>query len=118
MILADTFTSLFETLGWNLTRSESLLIITILVLLPLCLLKSLEILAPTSLLGSFAMFATAVAMGIRYFDGSYEEDGQFYGSTPPDLQPSFGNIGALGALNPRSLILVCMFYEAFIAHYK
>lgn len=71
MILADTFKSLFETAGFHVTRTESLLLITVIVLLPLCLLKNLKVLSPFSLVGILGMLFTAIAMGIRYWDGSY-----------------------------------------------
>jgi amino acid permease len=46
MILADTFQALATGMGIALTRTQSLLGITSLVLLPLCFLKNLSSLAP------------------------------------------------------------------------
>lgn len=72
MILADTSRSLLETVGIHLSRSLSLLCITIAALLPLCMLKDLHALAPFSILGTTVFFLAALVMGIRYFDGTYD----------------------------------------------
>ena len=71
MILADTFQALAAGMGMALTRTQSLLGITSLVLLPLCFLKNLSSLAPFSLVGIAGMLYTTVAMAIRYFGGTY-----------------------------------------------
>ena len=52
MILGDTFSSLFSGAGLAVSSTNSLLGVTGLVLLPLCLLRNLAALAPFSLLGS------------------------------------------------------------------
>jgi amino acid permease len=49
MILADTFKSLFSSVGVAVSRSNTLYGVTGLVILPLCLLKNLSSLAPFSL---------------------------------------------------------------------
>jgi Transmembrane amino acid transporter protein len=71
MILGTTFSSLFAGVGLTISSSTSLLGVTTLVLLPLCLLKNLSSLAPFSLLGSAGMVYTAVAMAIRYFGKAF-----------------------------------------------
>jgi hypothetical protein len=75
MILADSFKSILEGFGYTISRTSVLFLITIVALLPLCLLKNLKALAPFSILGSFGMLLTAIAMGVRYFDGSYDPNG-------------------------------------------
>ena len=70
MILADTFKSLLATIGIMTTRSNALLGVTGLVLLPLCLVKNLSTLAPFSLVGILGMAYTSVAIGIRFFGGA------------------------------------------------
>jgi len=77
MILADTFRSLFAAVNIELSRTASLLLVTVVGLLPLCLLKNLSVLAPTSMLGVFGFAATVIVMGVRYFDGSYAPGGQY-----------------------------------------
>lgn len=119
MILADTFRAIFSSVGWNLTRSNTLFGITSLILLPLCLLKNLSALTPFSLLGVAGMGYTAFAMGIRYFTKSYAVPaGKFLADIPVKMQPSFGTTGAAGVFNPSSFILVCMLSTAYMAHFN
>eukprot|EP00536_Pseudo-nitzschia_multiseries_P009122 jgi/Psemu1/319557/estExt_fgenesh1_pm.C_2480003 len=117
MVLADTFSSLLET-----TRNPTLLVVTALVLLPLCLLKNLKSLAPFSLLGVMGMAYTAVAMTLRYMDGSYaigeETQGKFIEQVASSLRPKFGNMGAESVFSPNALILVCMLSTAYMAHFN
>jgi amino acid permease len=121
MVLADTFRDLFSAVGLSAlaTRSNALLAITGTVLFPLCLTKNLSSLAPFSLLGIMGMAYTSIAIAIRYFGGSYAlPAGKFLSDLTPDLQPSFGSIGASGALSSQSLILICMLSTAYIAHFN
>ena len=114
MILGDTFSSLASGAGYAISPTNSLLGITSLVLLPLCLLKNLSSLAPFSLLGSLGMVYTAIAMAIRYFGGAYAKGGKFAKAVAPELQPTFGKIGAAGALSPNTAILVAMLSTAYM----
>ena len=118
MILADTFKSLFATLGFTITRTESLLLITLVAILPLCLMKNLDALAPFSIAGTVGIFLTALAMAIRYFDGTYDpsRNGRFLKDLPEDYQPVFGNYN--GAWTGHVLVLAAMLFEAFVAHYN
>ena len=119
MILADTFKQLFATIGFNFTRTNTLLGITSTVLLPLCLLKNLSSLAPFSLLGIVGMVYTAFAMGIRYFGGSYAAPaGVFLPDVAANFQPAFGSVGAAGVLSPNSFILICMLSTAYMSHFN
>ncbi|VEU40585.1 unnamed protein product [Pseudo-nitzschia multistriata] len=117
MVLADTFSSLLET-----TRNPTLLVVTGFVLLPLCLLKNLKSLAPFSLLGVMGMAYTAVAMTLRFLDGSYamgdETQGKFIEQVASSLRPKFGNLGAESVFSPNALILVCMLSTAYMAHFN
>jgi len=118
MILGDTFSSLFAGAGMAVSSTTSLLGITGLVLLPLCLLRNLSALAPVSLIGSAGMVYTAIAMGIRYFGKAYAKGGQFANAVAPSLQPKFGTVGANGVLSPQAAILVAMLSTAFMAHFN
>jgi len=119
MILADTFQSIFATVGLNLARSTTLLSVTSLVILPLCLLKNLASLAPFSLLGVIGMGYTALAMAVRYATGAYAmPNGPLLADVPAALQPAFGTIGAKGVLSAKATILVCMLSTAFMAHFN
>jgi len=121
MVLGDTFSALLGT-----QRTPTLLAVTTLLLLPLCLLKNLKSLAPFSLLGVMGMGYTALAMAVRYFDGSYalpqgEEGGgggALVASVAQALQPQFGSNGASSVFSGQSLILVCMLSTAYMAHFN
>ena len=119
MILADTFKMLAATAGYAVTRTQSLFGITGLVLLPLCLLKNLASLAPFSLLGIIGMTYTTFAMAIRYFGGAYKlPAGRFVADIASEFKPSFGDVGAAGALGPKSFILISMLSTAYMAHFN
>jgi len=75
-ILSQTFRSLLQTVGIDITRIHSLLFITIVALLPLCMLKSLHVLAPLSVVGVVGVIMTAGAMVLRCLDGSYQFGGR------------------------------------------
>jgi len=117
MILADSFRDLVSSAaGMHVTRSTALLGITLVALLPLCLLKNLAVLAPFSMLGLLAMAFTAVAMAIRYFDGSYDSnaDGRYLADITDEMQPSFGTKGAMAAFHLSVLVFLCMISEAYM----
>jgi len=119
MILADTFKDLLAAFGIITTRTNALLTLTSVVLLPLCLVKNLSSLAPFSLVGILGMVYTAIAIGIRYFGGHYAvPSGMFLKDLSPSMIPSFGSTGALGALSPKALILISMLSTAYIAHFN
>ena len=119
MILADTFQSLSSTINIEITRTESLLLITIIAILPLCLLKNLDALAPYSILGTFGIVLTAICMGIRYFDGTYDianGGGRYVQDLDESLRPTFGTYN--GSWSGGVLVFITMVYEAFVAHYN
>jgi amino acid permease len=123
MILADTLKLLLAGVGYSVTRTQSLLGVTGLVLLPLCLLKNLNSLAPFSLVGIMGMVYTIGAMAFRYFGGDYVVgSGQFV--TEPAAStlmalPSFGTEGASALWGgPKALVLLCMLSNAYIAHFS
>lgn len=112
MILADTFRDLSSTVGLTVTRSTALLSITLVTLLPLCLLKNLAALAPFSMLGLAAMLFTSIAMAIRYLDGSYDPNvnGKFLDEIDDVMKPSFGTTGAIAAFHLNVLVFLCMIF--------
>eukprot|EP00549_Striatella_unipunctata_P025822 CAMPEP_0118720522 /NCGR_PEP_ID=MMETSP0800-20121206/30155_1 /TAXON_ID=210618 ORGANISM="Striatella unipunctata, Strain CCMP2910" /NCGR_SAMPLE_ID=MMETSP0800 /ASSEMBLY_ACC=CAM_ASM_000638 /LENGTH=297 /DNA_ID=CAMNT_0006628167 /DNA_START=106 /DNA_END=996 /DNA_ORIENTATION=+ len=116
MILADTFQKLFKTVGISATRSNTLFAVTGFVLLPLCLLRDLNSLAPFSLLGILGMGYTAIAMAIRYMGNAYLPGGFLADAVP--THPHFGTVGAEGAFSPSISLLVCMLSTAFMAHFN
>lgn len=116
MILADSITSLLASTGLAVSRTTSLVGVTGIVLLPLCLMKNLSSLAPFSLVGTAGMLYTAAAMGIRWFTKAYQPSGKFFASQL--AAPKFGSAGASAALSPSALILACMLSNAYIAHFN
>lgn len=116
MILADTMVNLLSSVGIAATRTQSLLGVTGIVLLPLCLMKNLASLAPFSLVGIVGMLYTMFAMAMRYFGGSYAAGGKFLAGAL--AAPAFGSNGAKAALSAKSLILTCMLSNAYIAHFN
>ena len=112
MVLADTFTSLLPVAAD--ARNKVLLGVTTFVLLPLCWMKDLKSLAPFSLLGVMGMAYTALAMTVRFLDGSYSEGGALLEGVEEILQPSFGTAGFVSVFSPKSLILVCMLSTAYM----
>ena len=114
MVLGDTFSGL---LGQE--RNPTLVAVTLVILLPLCLLKNLKSLAPFSLMGVLGLVYTAVAMTIRYRDGTYVmPKGELAATLAKNLQPKFGNMGYKAVLSANSLILVCMLSTAYMAHFN
>lgn len=118
MILADTSQSLFHTIGISMTRTVALLLITTIGILPLCLMKNLDALAPFSVLGTLGVLLIAFCMTIRYLDGSYDAalDGRFLNDLEKQYQPKFG--GCNGAWTSSVLIFAAMSFEAYVAHYN
>jgi amino acid permease len=112
MVLGDTFSALLGT-----SRNPTLLALTSVILLPLCLLKNLSALAPFSLAGVLGMGYTAIAMAVRYFDGSYQmPDGTLVADVAETLQPVFGSNA--NVFSSKSLILICMLSTAYMAHFN
>ena len=115
-MLGDTFNALFNTFGLNVGREKSLIGLTLLVLLPLCMLKNLSSLAPFSLLGIAGMLYTAVAMAIRFFDGSYSNpEAGFAMDVAENLRPVIGTKGASAVFSSNAFILICMLSTAYMA---
>ena len=114
MVLGDTFASLLGTV-----RTPTLLGVTVGVLLPLCWLKNLSSLAPFSLLGVVGMAYTALAMTVRYLDGSYSvPNGPLVMQVAEHLRPSFGSRGWQSVASPQALLLVSMLSTAYMAHFN
>lgn len=116
MILADTTVNLLASTGVAVGRTPALLGVTGLVLAPLCFVKNLAALSPFSLVGLGGMLYTTVAMGLRYFGSAYAKGGAFFESQL--ATPVFGAAGAASAFSPKSLILMCMLSNAYIAHFN
>jgi amino acid permease len=126
MILSRTVPDLILFAKPNLyvSPTEGLLGVTLMVLLPLCLLKDLKSLAPFSLIGISGMLYTNGAMTMRYLQGSYHEASvdihtpTFLDDLSDEALPHFGNNGAGCVFSSDSLLLVSILSTAFSAHYN
>mmetsp|Transcript_20431 Transcript_20431/g.26341 ORF Transcript_20431/g.26341 Transcript_20431/m.26341 type:complete len:486 (+) Transcript_20431:248-1705(+) len=116
MILADTAVNLFKASGIAVGRTPALLTITTFILLPLCLMKNLNSLAPFSLVGIISMLYITLAMGVRWLGSAYAPGGTYFASQL--VEPVFGAAGAKSALSFKVLILTCMLTNAYIAHFN
>ena len=115
-ILSQSLQFMLEGLGVYLTIPQCLLIIALVALLPLCLMKNLNALAPFSAFGMAAVFTALGCMIIRYLDGSYLPGGAFHDEILEEYRPDFGKES-----NPFSfnvMPFVCMAFTSFDMHYN
>jgi len=119
IILGDTFSSIAVTAGargFLATRHASILVCAA-SLLPLCMLKSLAALAPSSVIGVFGVIFTGGFLGLRLKQGAYAAGGTYALAVAPTLRPVFGAVGAK-PLFPSSLVLISMVATAYMAHFS
>jgi amino acid permease len=65
------------------------------------------------------MAYTAVAMAVRYVDGTYVmPEGSLVAQVDPEFRPRFGNKGLESVFSPKSLVFVCMLSVAYLAHFS
>lgn len=95
-----------------LSRTWCIVILAAFPLLPLCMLKDLSALAPTSFGALAFVVYTFLMIIIRYADGSYEAGGKF--SSEPKIEDS-SHITTFGL---SSLTLVNALAVAFLCHYN
>jgi hypothetical protein len=108
-ILSDTSMALLQSMGLQVSRVACLWMVTLFLILPLCLMKNLNVLAPFSALGTSGIIVTALAMLVRYLDGSYLPGGRYYDDIDPSFRPQFGTTNH--AWSTSILPFVCMTYE-------
>lgn len=110
-MVGDLISMCLPGFGINfLPRSYCIAVLAMFPLLPLCMLKDLSALAPTSFLALIAVVYMAIMMVIRFMDGSYLPGGEFHGFPRPK-----GHIGNFGI---ASLLLVNNLSIAFLCHYN
>jgi len=117
--IGDLFSSLgkMTSLPDCLTnRTPAMLAITLVVLVPLCLLRDLSALSSSSLIGLVAVLYTAVFIGLRLFDGSYASGGQFLEGLDEAVKPSFKEGSTILSLGLGSTVLLNMLATAYMAH--
>ncbi|CAM9368204.1 unnamed protein product, partial [Chrysoparadoxa australica] len=108
--LGDLFSSLLPY-----SRTECIIGITGLVLLPLCLLRDLSALSFSSLAGLAAVLYVTFFSVLRAVDGSYAEGGRFLEGLPAASAPVAGK-SSLFALCAGSTVLFSMLSTSFTAH--
>jgi sodium-coupled neutral amino acid transporter 11 len=112
-MFGDLFGSCMPGFGvtWA-TRSVCLVGLGIFPLLPLCFMKDLSALAPTSFGALVAVLYTLAVMVVRYVDKSYALGGQFYKAHTVETASHMFNFG------PASLSLVNALAVSFLCHYN
>lgn len=99
-----------------LTNRYAIIIsITVFILYPLCSLKTLNSLAPFSILGLCGTIYTAIFMTIRYVDGTYSPDGIFYEILPLSNKPLFYTRQSV--LDAKIFVFIGSLGTAFVSHY-
>merc|ERR1719440_1936683 len=93
------------------TRTVCLIVLGCFPLLPLCYMKDLSALAPTSFGALIAVIFTLYAMVVRYTDQSYMPNGQYY-------EPHAGGGAHMTSFSLGSLSLVNALAVSFLCHYN
>lgn len=70
-------------------RNNVIVAMTSVIVFPLCLLKSLDALKYTSILGLLGTIYCGAFMAFRFFQGSYAEGGKYFGTIAETMRPSF-----------------------------
>lgn len=93
-------------------RTRCLILLAVFPLLPLCMMKDLSALAPTSFGALTAVVYTLVVMVFRYKDNSYAPGGQYHEKHVVDKSPH------VTTFSLASLSLVNALAVAFLCHYN
>lgn len=119
IIIGDSFSAMAKTFQLPALlqqRNNVIMTIAASVLFPLCSMKSLNALAPFSLLGLGGTLFTAVFMAIRLHEKSYAVGGKFFNTLTEATRPVFAT-KAMKA-SPLIFVLLSMLSTSFIAHYN
>ncbi|VEU40603.1 unnamed protein product [Pseudo-nitzschia multistriata] len=114
-VLSQTLQSLLETFHIYWSRVTCLLLLTVFILLPMCLVKDLDSISTYSTIGVVSIGVAAISMVIRYYDESYQLGGMYYDETKIEFRPSFGHETLW---NATVLPFVCMVFNSYIMHYN
>ena len=115
-ILSQSLQLLLEGINVYMSVIACLLLITVVCLLPLCLMKKLDALAPFSTMGMAAVLTALACMVLRYLDGSYRPGGEYYDDIPISYRPSFGDVSR--PFSVAALPFICMVYTSMDMHYN
>eukprot|EP00434_Breviolum_minutum_P003830 symbB.v1.2.003369.t1/scaffold189.1/size277183/6 len=101
------------------SRDSVILIITALVLYPLCSMKSFAPLAKFSLLGVLSNFYICAFIALRCADGTYAKGGMLFSAAPaaPKFIATHGSIWST-LLHPGISVLLSILATAYLAHYN
>jgi len=102
---------------WLQSRTLVLLSISAFPLLPLCMLRDLSSLAPSSAAGIAMVVYTVGFMAWRAYDGSYQVGGQFHNTSSEPLTPDF-SVASVFRLGSAPLLLINALALAYLAHYN
>jgi hypothetical protein len=94
IIIGETFSSVATLCGASAALAAPnawIVLLSLFVLLPLCLLRDLGSLAFGSILGTSGTIFTAGFMVLRALDGTYAPGGRFFGTLAAASQPKFPN---------------------------
>lgn len=121
IIIGDSFSSIMKSFGLPqalAARSNVILGLTSLVIFPLCMLKNMDALKYTSVLGLSGITYCALFIATRFFDKSYRAGGRYFNDISAALRPSFGQ--QLPGSRPGHVVfvLISMISTAFSAHYN
>eukprot|EP00929_Paragymnodinium_shiwhaense_P022171 TRINITY_DN14237_c0_g1_i7.p1 TRINITY_DN14237_c0_g1~~TRINITY_DN14237_c0_g1_i7.p1 ORF type:complete len:410 (+),score=25.75 TRINITY_DN14237_c0_g1_i7:74-1231(+) len=112
----DLFSFAMPSLGMEfMTRGRCIMLISTFPVLPLCMLKDLSALAPTSFGALMMVIYTVATIVYRCFDGSYAEGGHFYKPPPTPAERGDSHTFTLGF---STLLLVNSLSVAFLCHYN
>jgi len=106
-ILGDCLPMIFSYSGF--TRSVCIIGCSVFPLLPLCMIKDLSFLAPTSAASLIMVLYTLFGMAYRYYDASYFEGGAYFGKPTGGHRMTF---------TTTSFMLVNGFALAYLTHYN
>ena len=87
-------------------------------LLPLCLLRSFNVLSYASLLGVGGILYTAVFMSLRLFEGSYVPGGEFYEALVETGATAVSSFNLRGTSLLKSVILISTLTSSYLCHYN
>lgn len=121
MILGDCISLMISPLHLPVfiaSRDSVILIMTALVLYPLCSMKSFAPLAKFSLLGVLSNFYICAFIALRCLDGSYAKGGSLFSAAPAAPKFIHGE-GMWSTLShPGISVLLSILATAYLAHYN
>jgi len=122
IIIGESFASIGKLVGAPamLTSPNKIIcLVSLLIFLPLSLMRDLSSLAVGSILGTAGTVYTALFMALRAADGSYKAGGAYHGLIEPALQPKVAALAkGQPLLNMNVVVLVSMLATTFLAHYN